>query len=169
MFRSKPRPSSVASVLFTMGNLLKHRIPQHVGKALLVNKLYSVYFDRACKETLKKESIIHHSVMGRGNVLLISTTEWYRGTCTYEKASPTDKEDLKRFFVNVKPIQQIDKFPWSVLLSTIEMASKLCSNQQRVVSLKSFEHFDVISMVDKSLDHGKLLSTCFFTIESCRF
>ena len=30
---------------------LKHRIPQHVGKALLVNKLYSVYFDRACKET----------------------------------------------------------------------------------------------------------------------
>lgn len=30
---------------------LTHRIPQHVGKALLVNKLYSVYFDRACKET----------------------------------------------------------------------------------------------------------------------
>ena len=30
---------------------LKHRIPQHVGKALLVNTLYSVYFDRACKET----------------------------------------------------------------------------------------------------------------------
>ena len=27
---------------------------------------------------------------------------------------------------------------------------------------KSFEHFDVISMVDKDKDHGKLLSICFF-------
>ena len=32
---------------------------------------------------------------------------------------------------------------------------------QRVVLLKSFEHFDLISMVDKSKNHGKLLSTCF--------
>ena len=30
---------------------------------------------------------------------------------------------------------------------------------QRVVLLKSFEHFELISMVDKSKNHGKLLST----------
>ena len=57
------------------------------------------------------------------------------------------------------------QFPWSVLLLTIEMTSK-CSKTtscRRVVSLQSFEHFDVISMVNKSTDHGKLLSVCFFT------
>ena len=32
-----------------------------------------------------------------------------------------------------------------------------------MVSLQRFEHFDVISMVDRSTDHGKLLSI-FFTI-----
>ena len=32
---------------------------------------------------------------------------------------------------------------------------------QRVVLLKGLEHFDLISMVDKSKNHGKLLSTCF--------
>ena len=31
-------------------------------------------------------------------------------------------------------------------------------------SMKMFEYFVVISMVDKSTNHGKLLSTCFFTI-----
>ena len=36
---------------------------------------------------------------------------------------------------------------------------------QRVVLLKSFEHFDPISMVDKSKNHGKLLSTCFYNRE----
>ena len=29
---------------------------------------------------------------------------------------------------------------------------------QRVVLLKSFKHFDLISMVDKSENHGKLLT-----------
>ena len=29
------------------------------------------------------------------------------------------------------------------------------------VLLQSFEHFDVISIVDKSTDHRKLLSICF--------
>ena len=33
-----------------------------------------------------------------------------------------------------------------------------------VVSFLSFEHFDVISMVDMSTDHGKLLSIFFLTI-----
>ena len=55
-------------------------------------------------------------------------------------------------------------FPWSVLLSTIEMSkySKLCS-ETTCLQLRfylSFEHFDVISMVDKSTDHGILLLTC---------
>ena len=31
-----------------------------------------------------------------------------------------------------------------------------------VVSLQSFQHLEVISMVHKSTDHGKLLSICFF-------
>lgn len=54
------------------------------------------------------------------------------------------------------------------LLSTIQMTStcsKLNRNQElqaSVVSLQSFEHFDVISMFDKSINHGKLLSICFF-------
>ena len=33
---------------------------------------------------------------------------------------------------------------------------------QVVVSLQSFEHFDVISMADDRIDHGKLLSICLF-------
>ena len=32
----------------------------------------------------------------------------------------------------------------------------------RVVSLQSFEHFDVIAMVDKSRDNGKLFTICLF-------
>ena len=44
-----------------------------------------------------------------------------------------------------------NNFPLSVPLSTLEMTSK-----------KSFEHLDVISMVDKDKDRGKLLSICFF-------
>ena len=40
-----------------------------------------------------------------------------------------------------KQKKQIDNnYPWSVLLLTTEMSS--------------FEHFDVISMVDKKADHG---------------
>jgi len=55
-------------------------------------------------------------------------------------------------------------FPWSVLLSTIENqmtseCSKLCSKTTRQ-RLIAFEHFDIISMVVKSTDHGKLLSIC---------
>ena len=34
----------------------------------------------------------------------------------------------------------------------------------KVLSLQSFEHFDVISMADDRTDHGKLLSICFFTM-----
>ena len=64
-------------------------------------------------------------------------------------------------------------FPFSVLLATIEMTSK-CSklkwnNKHEAVSLKSLENFDVISMVDKSIGHGKLLSICCYnTIDSFR-
>ena len=32
----------------------------------------------------------------------------------------------------------------------------------RVFSLQSFEHFDVIAMVDKSRDNGKLFTICLF-------
>ena len=38
-----------------------------------------------------------------------------------------------------------------------------------MVSLQSFVHFDVISMVHKSTDHGKLLSICFFYNNIDRF
>ena len=37
--------------------------------------------------------------------------------------------------------------------------SKLCSKTTRL-RLVAFEHFDIISMVVKSTDHGKLLSIC---------
>ena len=59
--------------------------------------------------------------------------------------------------------KQIDNnFPWCVLLSTIEMASK-CSKLYRETTRRSswfhlsFEHFDIISVVDKSTDNRKLL------------
>ena len=42
--------------------------------------------------------------------------------------------------------------------------SKLYSKTARlrlVLPLQSFEHIDVISMVDKSTDHEKLLSICY--------
>ena len=50
--------------------------------------------------------------------------------------------DVKTMNVMVKKQKnQIDNnYPWSVLLLTTEMSS--------------FEHFDVISMVDKKADHG---------------
>ena len=35
-----------------------------------------------------------------------------------------------------------------------------------MVSLQSFEHFDVIYLVDKNTDHGQLSSICFFIITS---
>ena len=39
------------------------------------------------------------------------------------------------------------------------------TSRWRVVSLQSFEHFyGVISMIYKSVDHGKLWSICFCTI-----
>ena len=34
----------------------------------------------------------------------------------------------------------------------------------RVVSLQSFEHFDVIAIVDKSIDHWEVVVDLFFTI-----
>ena len=41
---------------------------------------------------------------------------------------------------------------------------QLTTSRRRVVSLRSFEHCDVISIVDKSTDHGRLLSICFLTL-----
>ena len=35
----------------------------------------------------------------------------------------------------------------------------------RVVSLQSFEHFDVISMVNKSTDHWKVVVKLFFFLQ----
>ena len=55
-------------------------------------------------------------------------------------------------------------FPWSALLSTIEMTSQTVQNlgvKTLACSLwlhLSFEYVDVIFMVDKSTDHGKLWS-----------
>ena len=54
-------------------------------------------------------------------------------------------------------------FPWSALLSTIEMTSQNVQNlgvKTHACSLwlhLSFEYVDVIFIVDKSTDHGKLL------------
>ena len=82
------------------------------------------------------------------------------------------QEQLEGNAVFKSAIEQMDNnFPFSVLLATIEMTSK-CSklkwnNNHEAVSLKSLEHFGVISMVDKSKDHGKLLSICCYnTIDS---
>ena len=46
------------------------------------------------------------------------------------------------------------------MLLTIELTSK-CLQIRRMVSLQSFEQFDVISMVDKRTENGKLLYHCF--------
>ena len=43
------------------------------------------------------------------------------------------------------------------------------TSRRRVVSLRSFEHIDLIFMVGKGIDHSKLLSICFFTITFNRF
>ena len=52
-------------------------------------------------------------------------------------------------------------FPWSALLSTVEMTSQNVQNlgvKPAVCgSTWVFEYVDVIFMVDKSTDHGKLL------------
>ena len=40
--------------------------------------------------------------------------------------------------------------------------SSKATSYRRVVSLQSFEHLDVISMVDEGTDHGKLLFDLFF-------
>ena len=45
----------------------------------------------------------------------------------------------------------------ALLVTAVHLNMKLVSQGL----LKSFEHFDVISMVDKSTDHGKMLSICF--------
>ena len=46
-------------------------------------------------------------------------------------------------------------------VNTIENACGTTSHRQ-VVSLQSFEHFDIIFLVNKSINHGKLLSICFY-------
>ena len=72
--------------------------------------------------------------------------------------------DVKTVNVSVK--KQIDNnFPGSVLLSTVEMTSKCLKLCVKLLARGSwfhlsFEHFDVISVVDKRRDHGKLLSIC---------
>ena len=55
--------------------------------------------------------------------------------------------------------QVYSNFPWSVLLSTGEITSK-CSKLCKLHL--SFEDFDVKSTVDKSINHGWLLSVCWF-------
>ena len=47
-----------------------------------------------------------------------------------------------------------DNFSWSVQLTTIEMTLKAQNFAARLRLV--FEHFDVISMIDKGIDHGKL-------------
>ena len=61
-----------------------------------------------------------------------------------------------------------NSFPWSILLSTIRNDVKMfqtreTTSHRQVVSLQSFQHFDIISMDNKSTDLGKLL-LIFFTI-----
>ena len=61
-------------------------------------------------------------------------------------------------------LQSNNTFPWSVLLSTLEMTSKgeplACGS---CFHLQSFEHFDVISMVDMDKDQAKnVVNLCFF-------
>ena len=52
----------------------------------------------------------------------------------------------------------IDNFSWSVQISTIEMTLKVQNFAARCALWfhLRFEHFDVISMIDKGIDHGKL-------------
>ena len=54
------------------------------------------------------------------------------------------RNDVKMFKTQVEP-------PW--IHGT--------TSRQQVFSQQSFEHYDVISMADKSIEHGKLLSICF--------
>ena len=53
---------------------------------------------------------------------------------------------------------------FDVLFQSIKVSRRIASVMlcRIVVPQQSFEHFDVISMVDKSTDHGKLLLTCLF-------
>ena len=47
-----------------------------------------------------------------------------------------------------------------VKMVNTQVKSQAAGEGERVISLQSFEHF-TISMVDKSIDRGKLLSICF--------
>ena len=47
-----------------------------------------------------------------------------------------------------------DNFSWSVQLTTIEMTLKVQNFAARLRLV--FEHVDVISMIGKGIDHGKL-------------
>ena len=59
-------------------------------------------------------------------------------------------------------------FPFFILLS--EMTSKCLKlkwqfhSHRKVVSLQKFEHFNTISVVKRSIDHGELLLICFLTV-----
>ena len=62
-----------------------------------------------------------------------------------------------------KKKKTVDNFSWSVQLSTIEMTSEV-QNLQLACGSRfhlSFEHFDIISVIDKRIDRGKLLSSCY--------
>ena len=73
------------------------------------------------------------------------------------------------FTISLKVLTSI-----SVEVSRRIASAMLC---RLVVPQQSFKHFDVISMVDKSTDHGKLLLTCvlvcfvlfFFSKCHCKF
>ena len=94
---------------------------------------------------------------------------WWWPNLVFSFSQPQFSEKLLRKLTsNLSMLSckiQIDNnFSWAALLSTKEMTStfsKLYSKTTRlrsVLPLQSFEHIDVISMVDKNTDHEILLS-----------
>ena len=65
--------------------------------------------------------------------------------------------DLDLLTVQQTVTQIYSNFLWSIFFSTIEIDVEMLksgtTNRRRVVSLQRLEHFDVISMVDKSINH----------------
>ena len=72
-----------------------------------------------------------------------------------ETSSETDVSIIEK--------KKIDNFSWSVQLSTIEMTSEVQNLQLACGSWfhLTFEHFDIISVIDKRIDRRKLLSSCY--------
>ena len=69
------------------------------------------------------------------------------------------------------PVHKLTYFPWSVLLLTQRgnQNSSGIKSRRWVVSFYLSTDFDIISMVDKSINHGKLLSTWFLQKHSDSF